>query len=256
MADADQSIHTRQTRIDAGSIPRAPRLGGSASSATSGVESHSVRDRGSQGLGASQVRGGQPGLERVASDESLGNTTIKSVGTRFIPPAPPLGTIHVGASVKGNASGGSSGASPVGIGGKTRVEMLFSAAQDTPDYEIERDNGVILPRDERGRKGTSDYKKNRAAATSSIELKFGVAKHYVSSLDGKPEEGDATKNRFIQEAYVANLAKSEDFNMRLIQYDMKYIFRMSNLKEGIDPTRFRHPKDLWEPGTKINIIDS
>ena len=99
--------------------------------------------------------------------------------------------------------------------------MLFSAAQDTPDCEIERETGVILPRDERGRKGTSDYKKNRAAATESIEHKFGVAKHYVSSLDGEAEEGDATKNRFIQEAYVANLAKSDDFNMRLIQYDMK-----------------------------------
>ena len=55
-----------------------------------------------------------------------------------------------------------------------------------------------------------------------------MAKHYVSSLDGKAEEGDATKNRYIQEAYVANLAKSDDFNMRLIQYDMKYIFIMSS----------------------------
>ena len=85
----------------------------------------------------------------------------------------------MGASVKGNASGGSSGASPVGIGGKTRVEMLFSAAQDTPDYEIERDNGVILPQDERGRKGANNYKKNQAAASESIELKFGMAKHYL-----------------------------------------------------------------------------
>ena len=74
------------------------------------MERHSVRDGGSQGLGARQVCEGQPGLERVASDEILGNTTIKSVGTGLIPPAPPFGTIHVGASVKGNASSGSLGA--------------------------------------------------------------------------------------------------------------------------------------------------
>ena len=114
----------------------------------------------------------------------------------------------------------------VAAGGKTRVKMLFSAAQDTPDCEIERETGVILPRDERGRKGTSDYKNNRAAATESIEHKFGVAKHYVSSLDGEAKEDDATKDRYIQEAYVANLAKSDHFNMWLIQYDLKYTFLM------------------------------
>ena len=44
--------------------------------------------------------------------------------------------------------------------------------------------------------------------------------------------------------------------MRLIQYDMKYIFIMSSLKEGVDPTKKKNPKDLWEVGTETNMIDS
>ena len=78
----------------------------------------------------------------------------------------------------------------------------------------------------------------------SIEHKFRVAKHYVSSLDGEAKEGDVTKNRYIQEAYVANLAKLDDFNTRLIQYDLKYIFIMLSLKAGIDPTKQKNPTDL------------
>ena len=83
-----------------------------------------------------------------------------------------------------------------------------------------------------------------------------MAKHYVSSLDDEAEEGDATKNRYIQEAYVANLAESNDFNMWLIQYNMKCIFIMSSLKEGIDPTKQKNPRDLWDVGIETDMIDS
>ena len=40
-----------------------------------------------------------------------------------------------------------------------------------------------------------------------------MAKNYISSLDGKAKERDATNNWYIQEAYVANLKKLEEFNM-------------------------------------------
>ena len=90
----------------------------------------------------------------------------------------------------------------------------------------------------------------------SIEHKFGVAKHYISSLDSEANESNATKNRYSQEAYVANLAKLDDFNMLLIQYDLKYIFLMSILKAGIDPTKQKSPKDLWEVGNETDMIDS
>ena len=143
-----------------------------------------------QSRSKSQVSG-PSGVEEAKEDASIANSTIKSGGT--IPLAPPFATINVPASVQGAASGGGLGPSHVATGSKTMEEMLFSAAQDTPDWEIERETGVILPRDERGRKGTNNYKNNQAAATKSIELKFGVAKHYVSSLDGKAEKGDATK---------------------------------------------------------------
>ena len=221
-----------RTRTDA-SVPLAPRLGANSSSGSaSGTRSSAARrtlasivaaggaappgGRAPPGGGATQQEtqaealGQQRGASNVSThsgnkgdglgdQESLANSSIQSGGS--IPLAPPLSAINVGASVQGGQSAGGAGSTHVRAeGGKTRVDMLFSAAQDTPDYEIERETGVILPRDERGRKGSSDYKKNRAAATESIEHKFGVAKHYVSSLDGEAEDGDATKNRYIQEA--------------------------------------------------------
>jgi len=261
------SIHTR---TDAG-VPVAPRLGSSSSSSASraGGRSYSSaaggraatlggRSTQAEALGQAQASKVSEAPDNTGAglgdQDSIANSTIQSRGS--IPPAPPFATINLAPSVQGGGSGGGLGGKHVGAGGKTRIEMLFSAAQDTPDCEIEQETGVILPRDERGKKGTSDYKKNRAAATDSIEHKFGVAKHYVSSLDGEAEEGDATKNRYIQEAYVANLAKSDDFNTRLIQFDLKYIFLMSSLKTGIDPTTQKNPKDLWEVGTEVDMIDS
>ena len=180
MADADRSAHTRQTRIDAG-LPRAPRLGSLASSVGTGAGRSGVTGSARQGLGTSQVHGREPGLGRVESDQSLGNSTIRSDRTGVgIPPAPPLGTIRMGSSEQGGASGGTSGRVR-GSGGKTRAQMLFDAIEDTPDSEIERETGIILPRDERGRPGTNDYKKNREAATSSIDNKFGISRHFLST---------------------------------------------------------------------------
>ena len=211
---ADQpSVNSRASRTVPGGIPQAPSLGGSRSSAAPSAQGASRASGNSRG--PSQAAGSRPSLGRARSESSL-NSSIRTTGSG-IPPVPPLGTtINVGGSVTGNAGGGSLGQGHVGATGMTRAQLLFSAAQDTPDSEIEQETGVIVPRDERGRKGTNDYKKNREAATASIENKFGVAKHYVSARDGKGGDGNVSENCQIQEAYVANLTKSDEFNNRLI----------------------------------------
>ena len=85
-----------------------------------------------QALGQSKIQvSGPSGNEEAKEDASIANSTIKSGGT--IPLAPPFATINVPAPVQGAASGGGLGPSHVATGSKTREEMLFSAAQDTPD---------------------------------------------------------------------------------------------------------------------------
>ena len=125
-------------------------------------------------------------------------------------------------------------------------KAFFSAPVDAPDSEIAREGGVILPKDKRGAVGSKDYKYNQTAATAAIEPKLGVAKHFVSSLDGETEEGNQTKTMYVQDIYVENLAKLEEINTRLIQYDMKRVFLISSLIARIDPTAVHHVADMWE----------
>ena len=93
---------------------------------------------------------------------------------------------------------------------------------------------------------TTSNKYNQTAATEAIDPKLGVAKHFVSSLDGETEEGNQTKSMYVQDMYVQNLAKLEEINTRLIQYDMKRIFLVSSLIAGIDPIAVHHVADMWE----------
>ncbi len=119
--------------------------------------------------------------------------------------------------------------------------------------------------DQRGFPGGRDYKYNREAATKSLPHQFGVAKHFISSLTGETEEGNATKDQFIQDSYVENLAKVDDLDTRLIQFDLKRLFLVSTLISGIDVTQMTNPKNLfnsdqvdmihnWEKITWTNVM--
>ena len=145
MADTGDDLVSLGTRIGA-CIPPAPRIeSGSISSSASGAAGSrhasyasaagARQDRSTQaqalGQSKSQVSGPSGCEEAKSEDASIANSTIKSGGT--IPLAPPFATINVAASVQGTARGGGLGPSHVATGGKTREEMLFSAAQDTPD---------------------------------------------------------------------------------------------------------------------------
>ena len=68
---------------------------------------------------------------------------------------------------------------------------MFTATTDVSYADIEREAGVLCSRDNRG--SGSDCRKNRENAIRSMDPKFGVTRHFVSSLAGEAEEGDATK---------------------------------------------------------------
>ena len=141
-----------------------------------------------------------------------------------------------------------------GEGPTNHITELFCAPINAPDDEIEKEGGVICPKSERGTPGTCDYKYNREAATASLPHPFGVAKHFVSSLEGESEEGNATKEQYVQDTYIINLAKVEDLETRLIQYDMKNSFMVADLKPNVKPESVLHVTDLWQAEVIHDLI--
>ena len=49
-------------------------------------------------------------------------------------------------------------------------------------------------KDQRGEVGSKQYTYAQKDATKGLDPPFGVAKHFVSSLDGETEDGNQTKN--------------------------------------------------------------
>ena len=123
--------------------------------------------------------------------------------------------------------------------------QFFSAEADTDDAELEKDR-VLIPKELRGTPGSKDYINNMVKATTSIEHKFGVAYHFVSSQNGEVEEGNQTKQQFIQDTYITNLTKLDDLDSHMQKYDMKDQFFIGKLKAGLDPTSVKHVADLWD----------
>ena len=82
-----------------------------------------------------------------------------------------------------------------------------------------------------------------------------MAKHFVSSLDGETEDGNQTKNMWIQDSFAMNLAKVDELNIRLINYDLKRIFIVGIMQAGIDPTSVAHVIDMWSSAT-VDMLKS
>jgi hypothetical protein len=83
------------------------------------------------------------------------------------------------------------------------------------------------------------------AATKSISPQLGVAKHFISTVDGEADKGNTTKSTYIQNEYAANIAKIELLEQRMVVYDLKRVFLVSTLKAGIDPSIVTNPLLLW-----------
>ncbi|KAL7465923.1 hypothetical protein ACHAXS_006228, partial [Conticribra weissflogii] len=189
---------------------------------------------------------------------SLGGSTIRSQ-TSIPSQLPPFGAVpHVTRETVRKTPQtvtfpmGVTSGSGIGRGGGRNAEF-FSAPMDTPDAEIQEDVGVICPKHLRGAPGSKDYKYNHEAATCSLQHQFGVAKHFVSSITGETEEGNAKEEQHVQDMFVANLSKIEDLDVRLIQFDMKRPFLMSTMKSGVDVDAITHVAELWNDD-EIDLI--
>ena len=67
-------------------------------------------------------------------------------------------------------------------------------------------NKVVVPRSKQGSYGSKDYLQNLEISTASIEPKFGIASHFISSHDGITDSGNQTKHHNIQEVFINNIA--------------------------------------------------
>ena len=54
------------------------------------------------------------------------------------------------------------------------------------------------------------------------------------------------KQQYIQDTYVANLAKLDDLEDHMGKYDMKDQCMVGVMKEGIDHSSVSHVTDLWK----------
>ena len=113
---------------------------------------------------------------------------------------------------------------PTHVGGKGSLEDLFSRPADALDSDIVNSIGVLVRKDQRGFIGSKQYNYTQQDATKGLDPPFGVAKHFVSSLNEETEEGNQTKTMWIQDSFAMNLAKVDELNTRLINYDLKRIF--------------------------------
>ena len=108
-------------------------------------------------------------------------------------------------------------------------------------------NNVILPKGKRGAVGSKEHKANYAAATEALEVKFGVMMHQVSSLDGEVEDGNETKERRIQEAFVSNFKKLRQSELRAVQYDMSCAVKLFPIKN----LRGKSPPEIYDMNGKV-----
>ena len=78
---------------------------------------------------------------------------------------------------------------------------------------------VLLPKTARGEKGSTEYRKNMAVATASMDQEFGVAIYHIDTRSDA-EDGNQTQHQYIQERIVDNLTKLDEAAKRGLQFDM------------------------------------
>ena len=86
----------------------------------------------------------------------------------------------------------------------------FVLDTDVPDTDM-LDIEVSLKKEDYGEPGTSDYRKNRAAATAALSEKFGVARHKVLAA---AEDGDQSKYTHVQTVIVGILHRVKQGELR------------------------------------------
>ena len=83
----------------------------------------------------------------------------------------------------GSGSGGGR-VSPPSITRAGATKSKFVLDQDIPDEDI-ADSDVMIPKDQRGQKGSKHWNDIMKTATAPLPVKFGVAKRKIFSVHGK-----------------------------------------------------------------------
>ena len=87
---------------------------------------------------------------------------------------------------------------------------------------------VVVPKNKRGKPGSRERGIHYSAATGTLALKFGAARHFVpTSQEGEPDTNINYHN--IQEMYVGNLHQLRGVLDRTIKYDMRDPFRIPSM---------------------------
>ena len=66
-----------------------------------------------------------------------------------------------------------------------------------------------------------------------------------AQLWGEAEDGDETRETFIQDSYAMNIAKIKMLNNQLIMYDMKTIFFVSTFVDGVNIRSLSNITNAW-----------
>jgi uncharacterized membrane protein YgcG len=171
---------------------------------------------------------------------------------------PGVGAIPSGGGVPSYGPGFAGAAAPyqvpqghghqVGMGqqfpqGPTDNRLLFSAVANVTDAEISQTQGVLVSKDNR-QPGTKEFGYHMKAAIAGISPKLGVPNYYISSAEGEADDGNETQERYLQDQFAQDIAKIDNIDSRMHQYDLKRPFLISSLKT-LDLNTTNNLLDLW-----------
>jgi hypothetical protein len=105
---------------------------------------------------------------------------------------------------------------------------------------------VALRKEDYGEPGRSKYRKNMASATYPLAEKFGVARHKVVS---SAEDGDETKNCFVQQVLVGLTHRVKEGHERAKKYDFMDICTLADFTGNTSSTDCSE----WWGNQEINI---
>ena len=107
---------------------------------------------------------------------------------------------------------------------------FFSHMDEKSDIDI-KFNEVFASKNMQGSYGAKDYLHDMELSTATLDPKFDVASHFISSHDDKINSRNQTKYQYMQEAFVSNIVKIEDTQIRCAQYDFMDIFMVPTIHD-------------------------
>ena len=118
--------------------------------------------------------------------------------------------------------------------------------RDTDNDVFATNIQVALRKEDYGEPGSSEYRKNMASATYPLAEKFGVARHKIVTA---AEEGDETKNRFVQQVLVGLAHRVKEGHERAKKYDFMAICNVADYTGDISS----QDCSAWWGDREINI---